>query len=436
MIKQVTYRRFDRIPYCFRMPEVTESVAKVGGESTEKVKSTNSATNGTSENGVSSSSPEKKSPDKNEAEVLLAQGKRHLFIKDYPNAVGTLGDACAKLDEMYGYLADECADAYFCYGRALLELAREDSNVLGTEPEKEDSEDGEEEEGDEGEEEKDKLDKDGTSAEKVEKDGTAGKENDENESKDKETPADETIDTTKEGNEDDEDKDNVDNLQLAWEVFELAKKIFERQNAKGKLADTYLYLGEVQLESENYNGAIDDMKRCIEVQKEILPPDHREIAETYFQLGVAYSLSNEFDLAIINYKTSCEILENRIKNLEENGSPKEETEKNPFYSVEKEVSEIKALLPEIKAKVADMEDFKQETIKRVMASFSVQPQSSDGAGPSSSSGQSVAPTSSTNGSPSKPANNISHLVRKKRKPEEEAPAESSVKKSCTNEVKK
>lgn len=421
------------------MPEVTESVAKVDGESTEKVdcvKSTNSAANGTSENGVSSSSPEKKSPEKNEAEVLLAQGKRHLFIKDYPNAVGTLGDACAKLDEMYGYLADECADAYFCYGRALLELAREDSNVLGTEPEKEDSEDGEEEDGDEGEEEKDKLDKDEATAGKVEKDGAASKENDENESKDKESPADETIDTTKEGNEDDEDKDNVDNLQLAWEVFELAKKIFERQNAKAKLADTYLYLGEVQLESENYNGAIDDMKRCIEVQKEILPPDHREIAETFFQLGVAYSLSNEFDLAIINYKTSCEILENRIRNLEKNGSPKEETEKNPSYSAEKEVSEIKALLPEIKAKVADMEDFKQETIKRVMASFSVQPQSSDGAGPSSSSGQSAAPTPSTNGSPSKPANNISHLVRKKRKPEEEATTDGSVKKSCTNEVKK
>lgn len=421
------------------MPEVTESVAKVDVESTEKVdcvKSTNSATNGTSENSVSSSSPEKKSPDKNEAEVLLAQGKRHLFIKDYPNAVGTLGDACAKLDEMYGYLADECADAYFCYGRALLELAREDSNVLGTEPEKED---GEEEESDEGEEEKDKLDKDGTTAEKLEKDETVSKEIDddeENESKDNETPADETIDTTKEVNEEDEDKDNVDNLQLAWEVFELAKKIFERQNAKEKLADTYLYLGEVQLESENYNGAVDDMKRCIEVQKEILPPDHREIAETYFQLGVAYSLSNEFDLAIINYKTSCEILENRIRNLEENGYPKEETEKNPSYSVEKEVSEIKALLPEIKAKVADMEDFKQETLKRVMASFSVQPQSSDGAGPSSSSGQPAAPTPSTNGSPSKPANNISHLVRKKRKPEEEAATESTVKKSCTNEVKK
>lgn len=418
------------------MPEVTESVAKVDGEGTEKVDCVKSTANGTSENGVSSSSPDKKSPAKNEAEVLLAQGKRHLFIKDYPNAVGTLGDACAKLDEMYGYLADECADAYFCYGRALLELAREDSNVLGTEPEKEDSEDGDEEEGDEGEEEKDKLDKDETSSGKVE-DGAASKENDENESKDKESPADETIDTTKEVNEDDEDKeDNVGNLQLAWEVFELAKKIFERQNAKEKLADTYLYLGEVQLESENYNGAIDDMKRCIEVQKEILPPDHREIAETYFQLGVAYSLSNEFDLAIINYKTSCEILENRIRNLEENGSPKEETEKNPSYSVEKEVSEIKALLPEIKAKVADMEDFKQETIKRVMASFSVQPQSSDGAGPSSSSGLPAASTQSTNGSPSKPANNISHLVRKKRKPEEEATTDSSVKKSCTNEVKK
>lgn len=422
------------------MPEVTEGVAKVDGVSTEKVepvKPSNSVPNGTSENGVSSSSPEKKTPEKSEAEILLAQGKRHLFIKDYPNAVTALGDACAKLEEVFGYLADECADAYFCYGRALLELAREESNVLGKEPEKEASEDDDEEE--EGEEDKDELEQDGTSDEKVEKDNsTESKENSDNvqdESKDKEIPADETIDTTKEVNEEEED-DNVDNLQLAWEIFELAKKIFERQNVKDKLADTYLYLGEVQMESENYNGAVDDMKRCIEVQKEILPPDHREIAETYFQMGVAYSLSNEFDLAIGNFKTSCEILENRIKNLEENGSPKEETDKNPFYSVEKEISEIKALLPEIKAKILDMEDFKQETIKRVMASFAGQPQSSDGAGPSSSSAQPTAPAPSTNGSTSKPANNISHLVRKKRKPEDESTAESPVKKSCTDEVNK
>uniref|UniRef100_A0A1B6IXI9 Tetratricopeptide SHNi-TPR domain-containing protein n=1 Tax=Homalodisca liturata TaxID=320908 RepID=A0A1B6IXI9_9HEMI len=412
------------------MPEVTGTVSSVE----EEAGCTKPQTNGTVENGISSTSPEKKSPEKNEGEILLAQGKRHLFIKDYSNAVATLGDACAKLSEMFGELADECVDAYFSYGRALLELAREESNVLGTEPEKENSEEEEED----GEEEGENKPKDEAEDDKTPSDQNAEEEKlEENTSEEKETeesPADETIDTTKivedgEDGADEEKEEDVDNLQLAWEVFELAKKIYERQNSDAKLAETYLYLGEVALESENYNNAIEDMKRCVEIQKQILPPDHRDIAETYFQLGVACSLCNEFDEAIMNFQTSSDVLEMRIKNLEEKGAPEGETERNPFYSVEKEVAEIKALLPEIKAKISDMEDFKQETIKGVMETLKEKPQSSDGAGPSS------APPIA-NGSTPKPATDISHLVRKKRKPEEDTSSEPVVKKACTTEVKK
>lgn len=382
----------------------------------------------------STTSPLKESPSKNEGETLLAQGKRHLLIKDYPNAVAVLADACEKLSEMFGDGADECADAYFSYGRALLELAREETGVIRTEPEKEDSEEGD----DDGEEddEESKPEDSADSKETTEKEGekTEVDDNAQNEIKEKDSPADETIDTTKEINEEEAEGDgkeeDLDNLQLAWEVFEVAKNIYARQNADAKLAETYFYLGEVQLESENYGGALDDLKKCVEVQKQILPPDHRDIAETYFQLGVACSLCNDFDLAIENFKTSSDILENRIKNLQENGAPASETEKNPFYSVEKEVSEIKALLPEISAKIADMEDFKQETIRGLRATLGELPGSSDGAGPSSS-----APPLA-NGSAPKPVSNISHLVRKKRKPDDEAESVPTVKKTCTEEANK
>ncbi|XP_054285084.1 histone-binding protein N1/N2-like [Macrosteles quadrilineatus] len=424
------------------MPEVNEGVLQSSVEKAEAEGSTEqkkTATNGTSENGVSSTSPEKKSPDKNDPEVLLAQGKRHLFIKDFSTAVSLLGDACAKFAEAHGDLADECAEAYFNYGRALLELAREESNVLGTEPEKDDGEENEEEGEDEGgEEEGEGKSEEGEAEAKNTKETEADDDakDDDTKNEDKEAVADETIDTTKEVNEveegEEEKEEDVDNLQLAWEVFELAKNIYERQKEDAKLAQTYLFLGEVGMESENYVSAVDDMKKCVEIQKQILPPHHRDIAETYFQLGIACSLSNEFDEAIVNFKTSCEILEARIKELEDHGAPEVDTEKDPFYSVEKEVSEIKALLPEIKTKISDMEDFKQETLKRVIEKIREAPQSSDGAGSSSSS--SSVPV--TNGTVHKPATDISHLVRKKRKPDEETVNEPVVKKSCTEEVKK
>lgn len=45
-------------------------------------------------------------------------------------------------------------------------------------------------------------------------------------------------------------------LQVAWEVLELAKRIFEKRKERGlqKLAQTYIVLGEVSMESENFEG--------------------------------------------------------------------------------------------------------------------------------------------------------------------------------------
>lgn len=357
------------------------------------------------------------SPIKDEAQKLLAQGKRHLFVKDYPSAVTTLGEACGKLSEQHGELADICSDAYFSYGRALLELSREESNILGNavDPEKE-SEDSEEAEDDGGEDEK-KDEEDSKDGEKdKEENEEHGDKNEDSDEKagDSEGHKEADSEDNKEGDEDTEEKDeDVNNLQLAWEVFELAKIIFERQKNEAKLAETYLYLGEVALESENYESAVEDMKKCLDIQKQILEPDHRDIAETLFQLGMAYSLSNQYDEAINSFKLSLNVLEDRIKNLENKQKPDPATSDNPFYTVENEIAEIKNLLPEIKEKISDMEDFKKEAIQSVVeATLKSTSKSKDGASCSSSVQNGTADN--------KPATDISHLIRKKRKPEDEA----------------
>lgn len=365
---------------------------------------------------------ETQSPVKDEAQKLLAQGKRHLFVKDYPSAVTTLGEACGKLSEEHGELADVCGDAYFCYGRALLELAREESNVIGNavdpEKESEDSEDTEDDGGDD--EKKDDVDNEGNADKNEVSDDKVG-DSEENEEVDNEE--------NKESGEDtgEKDEEDVNNLQLAWEVFELAKIIFERQKNNAKLAETYLYLGEVALESENYASAVEDMKKCLDIQKEILDPDHRDIAETLFQLGMAYSLSNQFDEAIGSFKSSLQVLEDRIKNLENREKPDVATSDNPFYTIENEIAEIKNLLPEIKEKITDMEDFKKEAIQSVMeATMKSTAKSADGASCSSSSVQ--------NGTvDNKPATDISHLIRKKRKPEDIIESNKD-KKVCSDQV--
>lgn len=62
---------------------------------------------------------------------LLAQGRRHLLVSDIPAAITALAESCRLLGELYGDFADECAESYYYYGVALLEMARTDADVLG-----------------------------------------------------------------------------------------------------------------------------------------------------------------------------------------------------------------------------------------------------------------------------------------------------------------
>ncbi|XP_075230724.1 protein HGV2-like isoform X2 [Lycorma delicatula] len=403
--------------------ESTEQVeeTKKNSDKTEETESSSSSKNGTEEHNTE----EKKDSDEadkdkliSEANTLLAQGKRHLFVKDYPSAVTALGDACSKISEIYGEVSDECADAYFNYGCALLELAREESGVLEVEnkdKESEESEEGEEETeaAEEGKKEDDNNEKDAKDAEQ--------KNDDKTENKVKDKTADEKVEGDEENKEEEEEEEeeeeDVNNLQLAWEMFELAKVIFQRQKDEMKLAETFLRLGEVALESENYGSAITDIQNCLELQKKVLPPVSREIAETLFQLGIACSLCNQFDEAIKHFTSAGVLLERRIQNLTKMTEPEPEKAKNPFYSISNEIEEIKALLPEIKDKIADMEEFKNETMKAVLQATinNTGKVPADGAGPSTN-GTSTASSSTSSKAP---ANDISHLVRKKRKPLDE-----------------
>ena len=59
-----------------------------------------------------------------EANSLLATGKRHLLVGDVPAAVSSLAKGCELLTAQFGETAKECAENYFYYGKSLLELSR------------------------------------------------------------------------------------------------------------------------------------------------------------------------------------------------------------------------------------------------------------------------------------------------------------------------
>jgi len=307
----------------------------------------------------------------------LAAGKKDLLISDPSAAVTSLSLACELLGSHYGEMAVECSEAYYYYGRALLELARLEGGVIEKQEEDLESED-------EG-----AVDSNGQSksSEPSGNDGPVDKEkrgygNDVNGSGDQlNIGSDQESGSEKEG--------EPSNLQLAWEMFELTKTILVNQidsiqivNAaddaeaekkaklkgeiESRISDTFQCLAELSIENENYTQAIEDLETCLTRRQQILPEDSRCIAETHYQLGVAKGFNLQFDESITSLETAIDVLQTRIEKLKAKTESTNAAQTNDsFYSRENEIKEIESLIPDIRVKIADTKDMKTEVLRKL-----------------------------------------------------------------------
>lgn len=436
-----------------------------------------------------------------EAVNLLAHGKRNILCGEISQAVTQLQDACRILAREFGELADECADSYLWYGKALLELFRMEGGVLGDAipgtTESEDSENSADESSDQNstndnnEGEEDELE-DGVMSEDLEeeetgesKDEISTAKDDENESNGTDALHDINVPSTREsqgqdtpdvikdasngttvvngnnaGSEESNrtgteinpsvsqeneisdavpgsskqeatDTDDISNLQLAWEMLELSKLIYQRHDRadmKLKLAETYLKLGEIGMETEQYDQAMTDLSHCLSIQQHSLQADDRRLAETLYQMGLACTYSRKYDSAVAHYRSAMAVIQAKIDRLAlviAGEIPPDPTENGdgfytPLELAEREIKELEALLPDILAKIDDVKDEQGEADKvKIMMQETVAPSTSnfgsrlhDGAAASGC-------FKSVSTVPEQPVNNISHLVRKKRKSEDD-----------------
>ncbi|XP_034145090.1 histone-binding protein N1/N2 isoform X2 [Esox lucius] len=422
-----------------------------------------------------------------EASKLIGTGKRHLVMGDAVSAVNVLQEACGMLAKKYGDTADECGDAFFLCGKALLELARMENGVLGNalmgvpeeeeevvedekkpkdsniestenvdektrdelrvqvydamaEEEKNGEKNGDldthknsaEETGGEKEEQPDddradesEAAKDGEKVSKeednVEDEGTKGSLDNEEEDEDGDDEGEGTEE--KEDIPEDSDDEEVGNLQLAWEMLEVAKVIYKRKESKEdqlQAAQAHLKLGEVAAEAGNYKQAVEDLQECLALQLKHLASDCRLLAETHYQLGLTLCSDCQYSQAIEHFSHSARVITSRLSKLQERLEKAEEHEATP--EERKEMEELKALLPEILEKVEDANLGQKmaavaaagAVMQETVAGGSVFPAPS---GSSQSGGTSASliqvRSNKVNASSTSPASDISHLVRKK-----------------------
>ena len=189
---------------------------------------------------------------------MLAEGKRDLLVHAIPDAVSNCSKACEIMAKHKGEMANECAEAYFYYGKALLELSRVESGVLGNALDGVDMETKTADDKDALVEDTEAMTTDERS-EIEEKVADALEENFEKhdfvarahtgDDTEDETE-DEAMEEEKVGDEMEMDAEKSDaevgNLETAWQMFDLAKVIYGKAGDVVKECESLTLLGEVK----------------------------------------------------------------------------------------------------------------------------------------------------------------------------------------------
>ncbi|KAG9050415.1 hypothetical protein FS837_005488 [Tulasnella sp. UAMH 9824] len=221
-----------------------------------------------------------------ESEIELA--KRAFALRKFEESVEHYATALELFTEKHGDGAPESADLLFLYGKALLENAISQAGVVGKEET-------------EGALKGNKQDEAGPSSSKTGKKviSFSGDAEDEDEAVDllgNAQNADDGDDDQEDGDgegEDDEDEPE-DDFNAAWEVLDLARALYAKadgQEAQLKLADTYMCLGDVSLETEKFDQAISDYSSGLTLKEKLLPFHSRQVAEAHYRLSLAMDLT-------------------------------------------------------------------------------------------------------------------------------------------------
>nr|CAX73791.1 Protein HGV2 [Schistosoma japonicum] len=381
-------------------------------------------------------------------EELVVQGRRSLVCGDINKAVEAFQKACETLSTLHGDFHEDLAVPNLLYGTALLELSRIESSVIGNaldgipETDKDDSESDDDiiEPGPElTTEEKEDISNqviDAMCDDRNQKNSgpqVADAVNEVSEAVDDNDPASDNLpdDVVTEEVEDEEldeqetdatedqeevqdstveteavksDDEDVSNLQIAWEVIEVAKKLFlqkDDEESKLNVAECLEKLGEISREKEDYDQAVLDLKECLEIRISILGQKDRRVAESHYQLGTTYAVSGDLENASNSFKASVEclkLLAEDIKSKIEAINQVDEEEKELLQAT---LKEIELLIPDVQSRCADIEEDKlAENIKPTESSIELCCNGTD-----------------------VPTDDISHLVRKKRPVSESVPVE-------------
>ena len=378
-----------------------------------------------------------------EVNQLVLDGSKLYASKDFELAAEKYGKACEEYSKEHE--GEEDGDLLFLYGKALYQNGVSKSEVL----------DGVEQ-GGSGEKQEDGDDGDAESddkfqfydAEPVEGELEEGNEKaaDEADAKDKEDNAE--GDQEGEG-EDDEEAQEPGDLEMAWIILDATRAVFEKKLESAtkptqfppymnsaddtidneyvkllkKLSETYDILGEVSLEMENFPQSAQDLTKSLELRSELYPFESPLMSESHYKLALAleFCVEDGGQDVIEARQKAAKHIQLAIKSTEARNE--KETDESVKKDNEEMIGELKEKYQElIKDPSEQLQQEQLDIMKGILGSEAAGANAGQaiinnltsivkqkGEGSSTSGNSSSAATSA-----SKPVNDLSGLVKKRK----------------------
>ncbi|CAG0923817.1 unnamed protein product [Notodromas monacha] len=266
------------------------------------------------------------------------------------------------MDRIYGEGSDALGEAYLCYGQALLGVEQMDESLFqkgevnGMEEAAEEEDDDDEDEDDEEEGEGEAQDQDEDEGKEEVADGEKIVNGDAAaaEEPEKVTNGDSTEESKEPNGEEvttdspapgpsgvqntDEAEEQITNMQVAWEVTEMARNIFlarsgdDPDNLK-KLGRAYATLAEIAGISRQFVESAADFQRALEILQKT-QNSLREQAEILYLRSNALVSCNRFDEAVEALRGAMDLLTKHQDDLKEGSHPdrtEEDIKKGPDF---------------------------------------------------------------------------------------------------------
>lgn len=229
-----------------------------------------------------------------------------------------------------------------------------------------------------------------------------------------------TLDDVRAESELEKELNNYDDLQLAWEVLDMARIVYTKQPSDKEndlhLAEVHIALGDVGMESELFDTSAIDYKNALSLKSQWMDKDDRALAELHYKIACAYELEINYSSAIEHVNYCLNMLQGREQWIEKQIST--QSNESTKKQMSDELDDLNALFPDLKAKLDDLESLQALERDKV-------PVHTDQG------------SSSVNVDDSKPALDVSGLIRKKPKNKRDSSTTSETqefKENCNSDV--